>query len=379
MRFCPQCGAEVVAQAKFCVECGAPLAAGARPSRALRITPAFATVFLGIVAAGLIAAFLIMDQRKPAPQVAASEPSLSPADKKNLPAGHPKIELPPQARKFISDIEQQANQKPNDPAAWVRLGEVTQRASMLDDSYYAKAVAAYGHALKLDPDNFDALRGIGNLDYDRRKYDEAIAAYEHYLTKKPNDPEVRTDLGTMYLYTGNADQAVVQYRRAIADHPDFFEGYYNLGIAYGQENRDDDARAAFEKALTLAPDDKARGRTQQMLAKLGVTPAAPVGSASPAAQAAAAGTFEGDVEQLVRGLPIAGSRVKSVEWPSKRKAIVAMDNFPMDQMPPFAKQKFLNDLKGGLDSAKASYKVSGPVEVDITDAASGQVMETVSE
>ncbi|MGA7872070.1 MAG: hypothetical protein WCA22_14380, partial [Candidatus Binatus sp.] len=79
------------------------------------------------------------------------------------------------------------------------------------------------------------------------------------------------------------------------------------------------------------------------------------------------------------GLPVAGPKVGSVEWPDKFKAKVLMDNFPMDQMPPFAKDKFLSDLKAGIDSAKKDNNISAPVEVNIVDGASGRVMETITQ
>jgi hypothetical protein len=85
------------------------------------------------------------------------------------------------------------------------------------------------------------------------------------------------------------------------------------------------------------------------------------------------------VEQVVRGLPIAGTKVSAVQWPDKTVAKVMMNNFPMDQMPPFAKEKFMTDLKSGIDSAKKDYRVTDKVRVDLVDAASGRVMETVSE
>jgi tetratricopeptide (TPR) repeat protein len=295
------------------------------------------------------------------------------------------------------------------------------RAAMFDQTYYGKAEEAYGHVLKLEPDNLDALRGIGDIDYDKQHYDEAVAAYEHYLKKKPDDPEVRTDLGTMYLYTGNADQAVVQYKKAIAAKPGFFQAYYNMGIAYAQENKRDDGEAALTQALALAPDETARGQVKELLAKLGGTPAvnaamqsaaaastqaaaklsrtpapAVAAESSPAASPAAAmaaqashssatapaageDDFHADIEDMVRGLPIAGPKVGSVQWPDKLKARVLMDNFPMDEMPPFAKTKFLTDLKSGIDSAKKDNDISSPVEVNIVDGASGRVMETVTE
>ena len=76
---------------------------------------------------------------------------------------------------------------------------------------------------------------------------------------------------------------------------------------------------------------------------------------------------------------IAGPKVQSLQWPSPTKARVLMDNFPMDQMPPFAAAKFMTDLKAGIDQVKTAHKIGGPVEVDICDASSGRVMQTVTE
>ena len=486
MRFCPNCGAPLMAGAKFCVECGRALEAVAPPAgesaRGRRgapggrntITNAFVFVFVAITLVGLAAAAWIMlktpdvvrqqiavvppagapsadaltsstgaaapNQAPPTDQNAAANPAAAGGQGGGLPAGHPRIELPTEARTFVDKIERDAHAKPDDVIAWDKLGAVSMRAAMFDQTYYGKAQEAYAHALKLEPDNLDALRGIGDIDYDQQHYDEAVAAYEHYLKKKPNDPEVRTDLGTMYLYMGNADQAVVQYKKAIAAKPGFFQAYYNMGIAYAQENKGDDAAATLKQAMALAPDDAARDQVKDLIAKLSGAPAAspsmqaaaastpatapivakstadasaavvakhtpaasPVAvvaakstaAAAPAAPAIVAKTsaspaaapppgasdeFHGAVEEMVRGLPIAGPKVGSVQWPDKLKARVMMDNFPMDQMPPFAKTKFLSDLKAGIDSAKKDNNISSPVEVNIVDGASGRVMETITQ
>ncbi|HSZ22969.1 MAG TPA: tetratricopeptide repeat protein [Candidatus Sulfotelmatobacter sp.] len=455
MRFCPQCGAPLLAGAKFCVECGRALdvaAPGAgetvRIGAANRgrnsITTAFVFVFVLITIVGLGAAAWIYEKTPeavreqvatappsaPAPGAgapAASPASNAPASDQNaaanpaaggsqnggLPPGHPTVELPTEARSFVDKIERDANARPKDVVAWNKFGAVAMRAAMFDQTYYGKAQDAYGHVLKLDPDNLDALRGIGDIDYDKQLYDEAIAAYEHYLKKKPDDPEVRTDLGTMYLYTGNADQAVVQYKKAIASKPGFFQAYYNMGIAYAQVNQADEAAATLKQALAFAPDDTARDQVKQLIAKLNGAPAAgasnqaasastasaqkqaaaakspaaasssgasvAMAKASPAAPASAEDDFHDAVEEMIRGLPIAGPKVTSVEWPDKLKAKVFMDNFPMDQMPPFAKTKFETDLKAGIDTAKKDNKIASPVEVNIVDSASGKVMETITQ
>ena len=385
MKFCPECGSAVQPGAKFCVNCGQPLSpSAATPQRVrIRIPPGFAAVFLIVVVAGLAATGILIRQHRKVQ--AQQESAKTSAD---LPPGHPQVELPKKARDFINGLEAAANKQPKDVAVWNRLGTVALRAAMFDPTYYRMAEKAYGHVLQLDPDNLEALRGIGNLNYDRQKYDEAIAAYEHYLKQKPDDPEVQTDLGTMYLYTGNADQAIKRYKKAISIKPDFYDAYFNMGVAYGALNDPANARAALNQALKVAPDQDAKTRVTTVLAKLGGGGAqvASAGGGSPADSAAAGqpqsgaapNSFQGQIESMVRGLPFAGPKVQSVRWDSKNKATVLMNDFPMNAMPPFARQKFVGDLGSGIEDAKKAYHFDGPFQLQIADAASGQVMETVS-
>jgi tetratricopeptide (TPR) repeat protein len=398
-----------VAAARFCVECGGSLeapesartAAGSTPPhtsgaaqrawiapRPAALAP-FAATCGAIVAVGILVAYVVMRQlpQREALLSSASQQASPPApaqDARQLPPGHPTIQLPQAARDLIAGIERKAEAKPGDIAAWDRYGDVCFRAAAFDASYYSKSTDAYAHVLKLDPDDLDALRGIGNIDFDQRKYDEAIAAYEHYLAKQPEDAEVRTDLGTMLLSSGSADQAVLQYRKVLETHPNFFEANFNLGIAYGQMNQLDEARAAFEKAKALAPDDDAKKRATQMLAEVSTTAMPSSSGSSPQAQAAStvapnSGSFKDAMEQMLRDLPVAGPKVTSVQWSSATRARVLMDNFPMDQMPPFAAAKFMSDLKSGIGNVKSAHDVRAPVEIDICDAASGRVMKSVTE
>jgi hypothetical protein len=384
MKFCPYCGSPVVAGARFCVECGKNLAASQDSSLAQpvlgatskRPTPAFLGVFGGILLIG-VAATLVVMRYNPNPN-RSSGFSAAGSDKtgNELPAGHPAIHLPQQAIDFIAKLKHTAEASPGNIAAWDRLGDVTSRAALFDPKYYAESEAAYGHVLKLDPENLDALRGIGNINYDLHRYDQAIAAYEHYLSHKPDDPDVLTDLGTMYLSTGNAPQAVLTYKRALLAKPDFYQAWFNLGVAYDEENREIDAKTSFERALALAPDATTRKQAQQALAALQGSTAQP-NVASSVVAASTAPTLAGAVEQLVRALPIAGPKVKTVQWPAANHVRIAMAGFPMDSMPPFARTKFLDDLKSSVRSAMAAHHVSGPLTVDIVNENGGGVMQSV--
>ncbi len=383
MRFCPQCGAALVAGAKFCVECGerlTPVAVSSAPaetapaagSRA-RFTWAFLAVMAGMLVAGLAAAALIL-RNLPEWERTIETAESGRMGNSGMPANHPAIKIPKTAVDFINDLDRRAHAKLHDLALWTQLGDVTSRAAMFDSAYHNRALAAYGHVLKLDPDNPAALRGVGNINYDLHNYDQAIAAYEHYLKQKPADADVLTDLGTMYLSSGNPDQAVLQYKKALLGDPKFFQAYYNLGVAYSEENQGAQARASFEQALKLAPDDRTRGEVKQMLASLSGAGSEAVSAIEPAA----APTFQGSVEQMIRDLPIAGHKVTSVQWPANNHARVVLQDFPMDSMPPFARVKFLANLKSAVRAEMNAYHVVGSLAVDVVDAGSGKVMESVT-
>jgi tetratricopeptide (TPR) repeat protein len=390
--------AAAAAAADAAAASAAPWRAAPNASAPPRVNRAFAVAFGGILIVGLGAAALIL-RKLPQRQQEVATAAIRSTAPGVLPPGHPQlVKLPDEARKFITNLQSKAEAAPKDVAAWNRLGDVTERAAMFDQSYYAVAERAYAHVLKLDPDNLDALRGVGNLDYDRHRYDEAIAAYEHYLNRKPDDPRVRTDLGTMYLSSGNTDLAMVEYKKVVAKNPKFFEAYFNLGVAYAEQEDKPAARSYFLKARELAPDDRTRGEIDQMLATVGgagggetavasgesgagaggAIASSGAGGATGPAIGGGSGTFQNAFEQMVRALPIAGSKVHAVQWTGNSRARMLMDDFPMDQMPPFAATRFLEDLKSGTRDVMNDHHVQGPMTVEIADAASNRVMQSVT-
>ena len=117
---------------------------------------------------------------------------------------------------LIAKAEKQAKARPKDIAVWNRLGDVAFRSAVFDPANYDNAREAFTHVLELDPDNLDALRGLGNVCFDQRQFDKAIATYQHYLRLKPRDVQVVTDLGTMYMAEQNSHEAIAHYSAALS-------------------------------------------------------------------------------------------------------------------------------------------------------------------
>ena len=382
MRFCPQCGVQTVPQARFCTECGvalsgAPKAPGKKDGRAATQAPAAPaarhSLFAGLV---VLSAYLAIGvglwvfvlRSQPFPVVAVAEGPASSGGSQALPQDHPPISIPDDAKQQIATLVDEANAKPDSAETWRRLAEVQFRASQLEASYRSAALSSYQHVLELAPDDPTALRGIGNVYYDFEEHTKAIGYYERYLALRPDDANVRTDLGTMYLYTNRADRAIAEYQTVIAANPDFFQAHFNLGIAYREKADFTQARQSLERARALTDDARIRDRVDHVLAQLN-------GGAPPQAQPRTA--FQHAVEQLFHSHDIMGPKVARIEWSAPAGARVYLQNFPIQGMPPDVRNRFLAKLRIQLGLAKKNNNIDDSVIVELIDAETRSVMETL--
>lgn len=374
-RFCTQCGAKLLANARFCAECGQALS-GATAARRPRVAPerwAPALVLAAIVAvAG--AAVLVGARSAPPPNV--PPPRDTEANAAAMPQGHPPVEVPEDVKKVIAKLADTAKSKPEDVDTWLQLGFVQYRAGQVDAAYLADARATYAHILERQPENLDALRALGNIAFDQNDPGRAMDFYRGYLKVKPDDLSVQTDLATMLLSTQKVDEALKGYHDVLAVDPKFFQAQFNLAIAYRAAGDDTKALAALTRAREIAGDDATRQRVDALLARLKGEPA-PAAEGAPAQ--AAAGSLRTDVEAIFRSHPIVGPKLDRVDWSGDDRARVMLRDFPMDGMPPMVRSKFTDRIRSGVRDSKTRHPTSGPVTIELVDAASGRVMETVTE
>jgi tetratricopeptide (TPR) repeat protein len=371
-RFCPACGQPATAGGRYCTSCGEALGGSMRTPAADRSQRAGLAVLAGFLAVGLALWFVILSPRRAGRlPLAEKPPATAESSGGDLPTNHPPIAIPAEAKSFIADLEKKAEAAPKDLAAWKNLAQVEYRAGQIDKSYLAKAEKAYRHVLGVDPNDLDAIRGLGNVHFDREEYAEAVADYSKYLERKPDDSNVRTDLGTMYLYAGKDDEAIREYRKVVGSDPKFYQAHFNLGLAYAKKGDAAKAAESLETARALAPDEATRKQIQAMIDRGGAGGAA-------ASEGTPAGGLHERVEQVVRSHPIAGPKVVSVDWPSANEARVVLESFPMEAMPEFVRAKFLERLKGALAEAKKSTDTAGSVRLELVDRASGKVMAVVT-
>jgi len=343
----------------------------------------------GLIVAGLAIWVVILSPSPPIPRPGdtaakgASRPgggAPASAGTPALPADHPEVmEIPAEAKAFITELEAKAKERPEDAEAWRRLALVTARAAQIDPAYQDRALAAFAHALEIAPKDPDVLRGAANLRYDRNEHREAIGLFERYLALRPDDAGARTDLGTMYFHAGDPDRAIAVYREVLAKDPSFLQAHYNLAITYHRKGDEKAALASLETARGLAKEDTVRAQIDQAIASVKGGTGAPAGQPAPPPAASTAETpFQRQVEDAFRGHPIMGPKIVRFEWTSPAAGRVMLQNFPMAAMPPEVREKFTTRLAETLRNAAAANGVSGPAHVELADASSGTVMATVT-
>ncbi|HSP98439.1 MAG TPA: tetratricopeptide repeat protein [Candidatus Dormibacteraeota bacterium] len=379
--FCTQCGATLLPDARFCTACGQRAGGGPRITLRGPGLGRWAPLLVLAVVAGLGGLAVALGTRAAAPPNVPPPRGQQAQAPAGMPDNHPPLEVPEDVRKVIAKMADSAQQKPDDLEAWRQLGFVQYRAGQVDSAYLSDATATYSHVLEKAPDDLDSLRALGNIAYDRNDPTRAMEFYRRYLTLKPDDLGIQTDLATMQLAAKQYDDALAGYEAVLRTDPKFFQAQFNLAIAYRAKGEDELAVAALRRAREIAPDDDTRQRVDQLVAHVsgggpppGAAPGADDGSGN-----GGGGDLHGAVEAIFRSHPIVGSRIDRIDWTGDDAAKVLLREFPMASMPPMVRQKFLDRIRGGLRQAKSDHQVTDVVTVELVDADSGAVMETIAE
>ena len=126
---------------------------------------------------------------------------------------------------------------------------------------YKKAIDAYQHAIALDRDNLDAIRGLADsLDKDGQT-EKALQQYKIISDANPEDPRTYIQLGEIYRRLGKFDLALQNLKKAQSMVQDSEQVSYDLALVYEAEGRYDDAISTLQDLLKRT--EKADGKYSQ--------------------------------------------------------------------------------------------------------------------
>jgi tetratricopeptide (TPR) repeat protein len=156
-----------------------------------------------------------------------------------------------------------------------------------DSGDLTNADRLYAAVLQHEPENFDALHGLGQLHcqcrrfdtalvliqtalrIDRRRVDgfsslglvfyylrrlkDALTSFDEGLRIEPANAELLNQRGVALLELGRASEALESFERALASDPDLLDALGNYGNALIKLNRPAEALDAYDRVLAIKP------------------------------------------------------------------------------------------------------------------------------
>ena len=118
---------------------------------------------------------------------------------------------------------------------------------------FEQAVEYYQNAVRLEPTNDDAVRGLASAYARLGKTSQAEKTYWEAINLRPSYWRGYNLLGTFYVEEGRYAEAAEMFEQVVALAPDSFRGYSNLGGTYIYLGRYADAVAKLERSISIRP------------------------------------------------------------------------------------------------------------------------------
>jgi tetratricopeptide (TPR) repeat protein len=136
---------------------------------------------------------------------------------------------------------------------------------------YKSAIDAFQHAIVLDRDNLDAIRGLAENLMNDGQFDRALEQYKVIVDSNPEDAQSYVRISEIYRREGKYDLALDNLKKADALVPDSAEVAYNMAAVYQAQNRYDDAIKLLQDLVKKTDNSQAdRNNRAIFLERLGM-------------------------------------------------------------------------------------------------------------
>jgi len=122
---------------------------------------------------------------------------------------------------------------------------------------YKEAIEAYRHAIELDRDNLDAIRGLAENLMNDGQTEAALEQYKVIADANPEDAKTYLHMAEIYRKSGKFDLALENLKKAETMVQDSIEVPYNMAAVYQAQGRYDEAVQTLQDLLkkTEKPDN----------------------------------------------------------------------------------------------------------------------------
>ena len=114
---------------------------------------------------------------------------------------------------------------------------------------YKEAINAYRHAIELDRDNLDAIRGLAENLMNDGQTEAALEQYKVIADANPEDAQTYLHMAEIYRKSGKFDLALENLKKAETMVQDSIEVPYNMAAVYQAQGRYDEAAQTLQDLL----------------------------------------------------------------------------------------------------------------------------------
>jgi len=114
---------------------------------------------------------------------------------------------------------------------------------------YKSAIDAFRHAIVLDRDNLDAIRGLAENLLNDGQLDASLEQYKVIADSNPEDAQTYVRMAEIYRRQAKYDQALESLKRADTLVPDTMDVPYSMAAVYQAQGRYDDAVKLLQDLL----------------------------------------------------------------------------------------------------------------------------------
>jgi len=156
----------------------------------------------------------------------------------------------------IAQFEQAVAANPNFALAYNGLAEAYWNKYRLDqNSKWIEKADEYGkRAVDLNDQLPAVYITLGNVHDTTGKRELAQVEFQHALKLEPNNADALIGLARVYEHMGQNAKAEETFRRGAALRPDYWGGYHELGFYYFRQLKYADAAREWKHVVELAPD-----------------------------------------------------------------------------------------------------------------------------
>lgn len=162
------------------------------------------------------------------------------------------------AKLAVSSYITAVEQNPEFTDGYITLGSILAKYG--DPKSQSLSEGYFKTALDLEPNNKDAMYGLGMLYQEQDKLDEAVALYKKITALDTTYAIAYFNQAYLYMTRSDyLDSAVFYFEKAIAADTLYADAYNNLGLTYEKKGQKEKAKKYYRKALELNPQhEKAR-------------------------------------------------------------------------------------------------------------------------